>query len=121
MSTGEQFLKRLVEDVPSLEPLYREHRTDHPQILTHLLMADFTREILRLASLADGGSAGAEERLVKILGHLEGGMASGNEEIEDIVALSFLENLERDDPAATAVERRLGPALARQLREMTQE
>jgi hypothetical protein len=117
--SAERFVEMLTASVPALAPIYREHLNDQDgELLPHVLMGDFTRGILALHRDAIAGVPGAEQALSRALALLDEGMGSGDEPVENLVSLSFLENLERDDPAYPDLKRRFGPALMRELKVM---
>ena len=86
----------LAAAAPALRSLLAEHRAEHGALLTHLYMADVTRWLV-----ATGPSAAA-------LLVLERHMTEGDDEVQNVVCLSFLENLE---PEHTEIRAALGPRL----------
>ena len=50
-----------------------------------------------------------------LLGELENAYQSGGEEVEDLISVSFLENLPRPGEAGSQIREMLGPSLHRQL------
>ena len=111
---GISFCQRLVESIPALSPILAEHRSDNfGEILSHPFMGDVSRWYL--ARLRQGDLVGARE-LAKYL-DLE--YMSGSAYVQDLLAVSFIENLpwEHEDEAR-GVRSTLGPALQARQQEM---
>lgn len=102
-STTQDFARRVVAAVPDLEPVLAEHLEDNvDELLPHVFFGDVTRWAEQQASTSPGSPA-----LERLLGELTAGFASGDEEVRDLITVSFLENLDDDSP----VIERLSPAL----------
>ena len=71
---------------PVLADLEREHIADYDEILPHVFMADVSRYIL-------SGADGSRE----IVGFLDKSMRGRGAEIRNVIAVSFVENLESYD------------------------
>ena len=90
-----QLFAKIIEAAPGFQPAMDEHLADHDQLLPHVLMADcgrfvgsyFTGE-KRIAS--DAPSA---VELRNVLAMLDAAMAEGDEETQNVVAVSFVEHL----------------------------
>lgn len=96
-------LDELVRAAPELEALLRQHLADYTEVLSHVLMADVTRWLR------------ASDPKVRVLDILERYMTVGDAQVQEVIALSFLENLEAEDYSLRAA---LGPSLSATLREM---
>jgi hypothetical protein len=99
------FLPRLADAVPALEPLLREHLEDNDgELLPHLLLSDVRRWCVAHV---------AEERATvqQVLDGLEAAVVSGDDAIENAVAVSFVEDLMADGPAGEAVLALLPPRM----------
>jgi hypothetical protein len=57
-----------------------------------------------------------EREVVELLEALERAYSEGDEELEELIAVSFLENLPRVGEPGDAVRRQLGPLLQEQLK-----
>ncbi|TWT96121.1 hypothetical protein Pla108_32030 [Botrimarina colliarenosi] len=99
---GVAFVEDLVERFDDLRTIFQEHVADNDEILPHLFMGDVTRYVL------SGGSQ--RQELVR---HLNDALRTGEEYIENLIAVSFVENLESEEE----LERALRDAQADALRE----
>jgi hypothetical protein len=107
------FCERLAELAPELGALLTEHREGDGETLPHLFMGDVTREVV------NEFLAGREMPLRTVAGWLEEQYPTASEPVEDVIALSFLDNLPwPPDPDAEAIEAMLGPRLRTRLKEM---
>jgi hypothetical protein len=89
---------------PAVAALLREHRAEYDgDVLAHVFVADVTRWLA-----ANGPDAA-------VLGALERHLAGGDAEVRNVIALSFLENLEPGDEPVRAA---LGPRLRAELAAM---
>ena len=104
MTSVEELTRDLVAVAPALGPVLAAHRAEFDgELLPHLFMADVTRW------LVTGGPAAS------VLAVLERHLAEGDTEVQNVIALSFLENLEATD---TALRAALGPGLRAELQAM---
>jgi hypothetical protein len=115
------FVERLANRYPSLKPILDEHVSDNfGEVLPHVFFGDLTRlvvsEFTRVDSdeLREADAVGAEVR--RLLAELEDAYADGGEEIQELIAVSFLENLPRPGEEGSGVRAWLGPELRAQLR-----
>lgn len=117
MDSTNQFVEELVEVTPSLRTLYDEHLSCHEELLPHVFMGDLTRYTLDLQEkVLDHDDAEARRVLTEILDILEDGMTEGSEEVKELIAVSFLENLEQDHKVYQSLKSILGPRLREQLK-----
>jgi hypothetical protein len=101
MTNTDALIRDLAAAAPALADLLAEHRADQGgELLPHLYMADVTRWL----------AAGVESRLV--LAVLERHLAEGDEDVQNVIALSFLENL---GPEHVSIRAALGPGLRAEL------
>jgi hypothetical protein len=105
-------INRLLERVPELRPAYDEHVRDNGQLLPHVFFGDVTRYVLR--QVRDGNTA-ASHPVGQILGCLEHCMASGSEDVKELVSVSFIENLLGNDDVLATLKGMMGPNLLRGL------
>ncbi len=80
------FCDELVRAFPVLADLEREHIADYDEILPHVFIADVSRYTL-------SGADGSRE----IVGFLDKSMRGCGAEIRNVIAASFVENLESYD------------------------
>lgn len=91
--TTKQFVDRLLEAAPEVQPLLDEHLADFDEVLPHLLVArvrDMTIEAF------DGGDHELASRIVDVL---DEGLRIGDESVENAVAVSFVGDTPLWDPA----------------------
>lgn len=116
--TTEDFVRALVERFPRLAPLLEEHLADNfGELLPHIFLGDVVRWVLTLMATARAeGSLTAQRELRQFLSHLEDTYASENEELQELLSVSFLENLPRPGEEGAEIRTQLGPTLTQQLR-----
>jgi hypothetical protein len=117
MDATHEFVRDLLLQVPDLQPLYKEHVEDNDELLPHVFMGDVTRFIVALNadSLSEGPDSTASERtLTKALDFLEQGMHKADK-VRELVAVSFLENLDQSDENYPSLKSHLGKSLLEQL------
>jgi hypothetical protein len=104
MTTVDELAQDLVASEPALGSVLSEHRAEFDgELLGHLFMAEVTRWLV------------ANGPVASVLAVLERHLADGDETVQNVIALSFLENLERED---AAVRTALGPGLRAELAAM---
>jgi hypothetical protein len=103
MSSTGDLLRDLQAAHSTVPVLVATHLADHEHVLPHLLMADITRWLL------------TEGPQPAVLAVLERHYADGDDEVQNVIALSFLENLLGEE---AAVRWALGPRLADELRRL---
>lgn len=109
---AEAFVQALVADHPDLEPLLDEHREDNMgDLLPHVFFGDVTRWVVDHHLDLDADPS----ELDPLLAALEKGMLDGSEEVKDLIAVSFLENLPYPDEDGADIIDRLGPALTAEI------
>jgi len=110
------FAKQIASCSPSLELLLKEHVKDNDEVLPHVFFGDIVRHVVSLILTArkDGPSSSSE--LTNILDSLEKAYSLGNGEIQELVSVSFLENLPRPGEEGAEIRGIVGPHLKKQLR-----
>jgi hypothetical protein len=104
MTTVGELVQDIVTAAPALRSVLAEHRAEFEgKLLPHLFMADVTRWLVAAGPAAP------------VLAVLERHLADGGEEVQNVIALSFLENLEATDLEVRAA---LGPGLRAELEAM---
>ncbi len=110
------FVRSTVARFPSLSTLLEEHIKDNlGEMLPHVFFGEVARYILSLLLAARGGGLPARRELRDILSYLEEAYAAGDEELRELISVSFLENLPRPGEAGGEVREMVGPNLRRQL------
>ena len=103
-------VRALVARFPSLRPLLEEHVDYYDEILPHVFFGELTPHLVSLLP-----AAGSELR--DILALLEETYAS-DPQLQELISVSFLENLPAPDESGAAIRDMLGPALTKQLARM---
>lgn len=88
------FLRQLVRAVPALSETLTNHLELHGEMLSRLFMAD----IARWAVFAANTSEGKADDLSKALQIMDVGWIEGGHNVHEMIADSFLENLEMSGP-----------------------
>jgi hypothetical protein len=101
---------RVVAVVPGLLGLLGKHRADNDELLPHVFFGDVTRFVVSGFSDHPERRADAE----KILALLEEAVASPDEEVQNVVSVSFCENLLGEKPLE-AIRAAMGPRLRDEL------
>ena len=100
------FIDELQGAVPEILPLLREHLSDYEEVLPHVLMGDVTRLAISAATAQRN-----DELLARLLGFLELKLGSTDEVAENIVLVSFIENLAGEAAALEVMKPMMGPLL----------
>lgn len=108
---AQDFVAELVAEHDGLEPLLEEHKEDNGEVLPHVFFGDLTQWVVDQHLSADADPT----ELVPLLTHLERGMADGTDEVKELIAVSFVENLPYPDEDGADIVDRLGPALTAEL------
>jgi hypothetical protein len=103
----DQFFRRLIDRVPEILAVADEHRRDYDEVLPHVLMADIRRFVI--SKLQDLATVDA------VVACLEEGLASGNQVLQEVIVVSFLENMDPAEPSYDVTANRMGPRLRAEL------
>jgi hypothetical protein len=106
MAAIPEFIAALITAEPMLATVHAEHLADNDELLPHLFMADVTRWLA-----ANGPSS-------KVIQTLETYLERGDADVRNVIEVSFLENLERDDPTHQRIRAALAPRLRASLAAM---
>ena len=87
------FSEELAHEFPVLSELLREHLADYDEIFPHVFMADVTRRIL----------LDVEERR-RIVSFLDQSLREQGDDIQNLIAVSFVENLSSKEELERALE-----------------
>lgn len=97
---------------PGLRPELDEHLADNEgEILPHVLMSAYER-------WAEQAFQAADPALSPFLDFLEDAYRNGGDAVEELISVSFLEHLPRPGEPGSDLRQQVGPALARQLRDI---
>ena len=86
-------LDRLIAEVPDFQPVLDEHRHDNEGVLPHVLFGDLTRFVLDARANDDA------DRVTRSLTFLDRALRDGDDYVQNLVAVSFVENVGPSDPA----------------------
>ena len=106
----EDFVSRLTSISPELTEVHRQHITDQGELLPHVLMGAITRLVI-----ANVGCKQAEWLSI-LLQQLEAGLLSGNGDVAELIAVSFVENLSGENAAIQTLLPEMGEALRREVK-----
>ena len=111
------FVKSMVSLHPELGAILEEHIKDNlGEILPHVFFGDVARYTSSLFPAAPRGGLLLRRELRDLLDYLEATYSSGDEELRELISVSFLENLPRPGELGAQIREMLGPNLSRQLR-----
>ena len=110
--TYESFPDQL-RTVPGFDRIFNEHITDHDEVLPHVLLGDLVRFLSREVELRGVESIALKQAMLI----LERGMSSRDPRLQELVAVSFLENLDPADQSFQAIRNLFGPRLTEQYRQ----
>lgn len=104
---ADMFFDGLIARVPELATVRDSLVRALGEVVPHMLMADVGRFVVENAR---------DVRLVDdILDYLEESMNSRDEYIVELIAVSFLENMDPSDPSYDSLSSRMGPQLSAEL------
>jgi hypothetical protein len=110
------FIDLLLQKVPELRPLRDEHIRQYDELLPHVFFGELTRYVIdQVRAERDGTAQGGPEPVARILDFLERAMISSDTKVQELVSVSFLENLDQSDEAYAKLKALLGPTLKREL------
>lgn len=103
------FVGHLAHVVTSIAPVLQEHLDDNDGVvLPHIVMADIER-------WAESVVQANSDDLAVLLNELEAAFASGDEDVTELIAVSFLEHIPRAPEPGHQLRGLLGPTLREQL------
>jgi hypothetical protein len=111
MGSTAVFVDRLVNEVPELAEVYRQHLADCGLLLPHVFMGDVTRYVVSQVM-----SSSPTEPVSRILNLLERGLQSDDQQVKELIGVSFIENLSDEEVALHRLLPQFGEALRREVR-----
>ena len=93
MTTTTEFCETLVRTCPELERLLAVHISDYDELIPNVFLGDVTRHVLM-----DGAGR------CQIVEYLNKSFSSGDFDVENLIAVSFVENLESREELERAVK-----------------
>lgn len=113
--TTDNFVSELLKQVPELRPAMDKHVSENDEILPHVFFGDVARFALQEAFMR------RSDALRRLLNDLELAMTCGNDEVQNVIAVSFLENLGPPGESFDQIRLLLGPCLSRELKNFWKE
>ena len=108
-TASREFVKDIVEHVPLLETLYDTHLAENGSLLPHVFMTELTAFVTDEATRLGNAAA-----LGELLALLEA--ALGNDgEVDELIGVSFVENLIGEEAALAVLRPLMGPRLRGEL------
>ena len=100
------FIEKLLRLIPQLNSIYEEHLADNNTLLPHVFMGDVTRFVV-----AESGKLKSRRPLFQLLQCLEEELENGAEETQEMIVVSFVENLADESLALSLLRPHMGPKL----------
>ena len=121
--TYKSFVPQLLVEIPEFKPIYDEHIADYDEILPHVLMGAFTRflfDAYKKSKSPDANGEAYKQVVERSLNLMERAMGNGDLGVQNLISVSFLENLwpseQADLPVYNEIKLLLGPQLRNELR-----
>lgn len=110
-----RLVRQLVKEVPEFQSVVAEHEAFNEDLLPHVLFGDLTRwviDLYRRARNSPNERVDSVRVLNRALSFLEERFEDVDDEAsQDLITLSFLENLGQAGPDFEGIRAQLGPAL----------
>ena len=106
MITYEDLPEVLRKEVPGFDQVYDEHIRDYEEVLPHVLLG----ALLRFLESPPGGDRTVS--LAATMAVLERALTGPDARIHEAITVSFLENMDSDDPSFEPIRSSFGPLLA---------
>jgi len=103
----DNFVTRLCSGIDGFQELRDSHFSDNGEVLPHVLLGDLSRFLSNEARVKGEKS----ESLQQAMRFLEAGLRSSDPRLQDRVVVSFLENLDVDDPGFRTIRLLFGDEL----------
>jgi hypothetical protein len=120
--TYNSFVPQLLMEIPEFKTIYDEHITDFDEVLPHVLMGAFTRFLVdayKKSKLPDANGQAYKQVVDRSLSFMERAIGNGDLGVQNLVIVSFLENLrpweQEDLPVYYEIKLLLGPQLRKEL------
>ncbi len=119
MIQKDELLAAISSASPAAKDLLEDHRSFYEELLPHLFFGDLTRYLLKLGRRAGNRDAvadtAADQELRDVLEVLEVGYREGDEYVQELIHVSFLEHIVYQ-PGEEFIRSRLGPSVREGLR-----
>lgn len=110
--------QQLLVDVPEFKSIYDKHLDDYDELLPHVLLGDFTRFLVDAyrRSIKDATESELYHQIVtKSLDFLERAINASDPKLQELVSVSFLENLHQAEEVYEDIKALLGLRLRKEL------
>lgn len=107
--TYDNFVQKLLVAVPETRHIYQKHLEDNGETLQHVLLGDITRFVI------DSYRSANTPVLTRILEFLEISVSSSDDKLQELVVVSFLENLHQAGDDYDGLKKLLGSNLKKNL------
>ena len=113
--SNRELAERLCASSPHLRECWRVHLERYGNLVPHFFMADVLARVGRCRAAFTDPHAAEHAELVSILAALEHGLATGDQETRNVIALSFVDDAEQE-VFFPALRPLLGPRLRAQVK-----
>lgn len=107
-SSCDHFIDNLLYSAPELRHLYDEHLNDYNGLLPHVFFGDVTRFMLKLVQKDNIDSRQVANRILILF---ESAIVEQDEDVQNLILVSFLENITPDDEGHEELVKLFGPHL----------
>lgn len=105
------FIPHLIKSVPELIPLYDEHINEYDEMLEHVFLGEVTRFIE--SSYKSKNKSYVLNRIFELFDSV---FNSEDEKLVELISVSFLENLTKDDEDYRNIKNMLSRSMQNELR-----
>jgi len=109
----ESFPAQLRAVVPGFDCIYDEHVADYDEVLPHVLLGDLVRFLSNEVTVHGSESVALKTAMAL----LERGIESQDPRLQELVAVSFIENLDAEASSFPAIRSLFGPRLEEQYKQ----
>ncbi|MBU1358852.1 MAG: hypothetical protein KKC79_15365 [Gammaproteobacteria bacterium] len=113
MNDVKRFVVELIEKVPEARRIYEDHLEDNDTLLPHVFMGEIARFVLQISE-----NTSREDDLKELLSIIEDGLQSRHHDVQNLVALSFVENLCGEEHHVMQLIPLMGEATRREVRSL---
>jgi hypothetical protein len=115
MMDSEFLIDQLASRIPPLRVLLEEHEAEYGELLSHVFMGDVSRFACEQYHQTACGAGDARATLALLCSILDTAAKEGDEDVKELVSVSFLENLAADFMGYPDFRAFLGPTLKHEL------
>lgn len=109
------FISELVGKMPKLRAMLEKHVADNRELLPHVFMGDVSRYAIEQHHELLRGSSEARISLMLLFSTAETAAREGDEDLKELISVSFLENIAEEIADQPEFLSFLGPSLNREL------